>query len=300
MLVFQGRFPGGLAVDTALPGYAGQPFAYPLTYGYSSVGRVVDAGPRAEAAWVGRRVFAFQPHQSHFAAPATALVPVPDGVTDEDAVFLASMETAVNLAMDGQPLVGERILLLGQGVVGLLTTAVLARFPLGALAVLERWPLRRQTSLDLGARAAWAGDEPGWVEEADKQFHRGEAGGGADLVYELSGQPSLLDTAIAWAGFGARIVVGSWYGTRTAPIDLGGRFHRDRLQLISSQVSTIAPEHSARWSKERRLATAWDLIARVRPSRLITHRFGIETAQQAYELVAERPGEALQVLLTYA
>jgi 2-desacetyl-2-hydroxyethyl bacteriochlorophyllide A dehydrogenase len=299
MLVFEGRFPEGMAVDAVLPGYASQPFAYPLPYGYSSVGRVVDAGPRADASWIGRRVFAFQPHQSHFAVSAAALVPVPDRVADEDAVFLASMETAVNLVMDGRPLVGERVMLLGQGVVGLLTTALLARFPLETLAALERWPLRRQAALDLGAIAAWDSDAPGWSEEAAGILHAGEADGGADLVFELSGQPALLDTAIALAGFGARIVVGSWYGTKRAPIDLGGRFHRNRLQLLSSQVSTIAPENAGRWGKARRLAVAWDFITRVRPSRLITHRFAIEAAQQAYEQVAERPGETLQVLLTY-
>jgi 2-desacetyl-2-hydroxyethyl bacteriochlorophyllide A dehydrogenase len=299
MLVFQGRFPPGMAVDAALPGYAGRAFAYPLAYGYAGVGRVVAAGPRADADWVGRRVFAFQPHQSHFAVPAAELVPVPDDVGDEDAVFLAAMETAVNLVLDGRPLVGERVLLLGQGVVGLLTTAVLARFPLAALAVMERWPLRRQAALELGADAAWSGDASGWAAAAAALFQPDAPGGGADLVFELSGQPALLDTAIAWAGFGGRIVVGSWYGSKTAPIDLGGRFHRQRLELISSQVSTIAPEHSGRWNKARRLDTAWTCIEHVQPSRLVTHRFGIEAARNAYQQLAERPGETLQVLLTY-
>lgn len=299
MLVFQGRFPSRMPVDEALPSYAGKDFAYPLTYGYSSVGRVVAAGPLADPAWIGRRVFAFQPHQSHFAVPAAELIRVPAGVADEDAVFLAGMETAVNLVMDGRPVIGERVLLLGQGIVGLLTTAVLARFPLGALAVVEQWPLRRKAALDLGAGAAWAGDEPDRTAAAADLLDREGQARGADLLFELSGQPAMLDTAIAWAGFGARIVVGSWYGTKRAPIDLGGRFHRNRLRLISSQVSSIAPAFSGRWSKLRRQDVAWDLIARVRPSRLVTQRFGIDRAQQAYEQVADRPAETLQVLLTY-
>jgi 2-desacetyl-2-hydroxyethyl bacteriochlorophyllide A dehydrogenase len=299
MLVFQGRFPPGMALDAALPGYAGKAFSYPLAYGYSSVGRVVAAGPRADAAWVGRRVFAFQAHQSHFVAPAAELIPVPNEVADEDAVFLAAMETAVNLVMDGRPIIGERVMLRGEGVLGLLTTAVLARFPLAALAVVERWSLRRRAALDMGAEAAWSGNEKGWAAEAAAVFRPQVADGGADLIFEMSGQPALLDTAMVWAGFGGRIVVGSWYGTKTAPIALGGRFHRNRLRLISSQVSTIAPELSGRWSKQRRLAAAWDLIARVRPSRLVTHRYPIEDVQQAYEQVAERPRETLQVLLTY-
>lgn len=299
MLIFQGRFPTGMAVDETLPSYAGQPFAYPLAYGYNSVGTVVAAGPEADPSWMGQRVFAFRSHESHFVAQASELIRVPPTVADTDAVFLAGMETAVNLVMDGRPVIGERVFLLGQGIIGLLATAVLARFPLEALAVLERWPLRRQAALELGAGAAWAGDEPHWTDEAAVVLDRKAVDGGADLLFEVSGEPAMLDTAIAWAGFGGRIVVGSWYGTKTAPIDLGGRFHRNRLQLISSQVSTIAPEYSARWTKQRRLALAWNFIAQVRPSRLITHRFRIEAAQQAYEQVAGRPQETLQVLLTY-
>jgi 2-desacetyl-2-hydroxyethyl bacteriochlorophyllide A dehydrogenase len=295
MLIFQGRFPGGMAVDAALPSYAGQRLAYPLSYGYSSVGTVVAAGPLADSAWVGQRVFAFQPHQSHFAASADGLIRVPPEVSDEDAVFLAGMETAVNLVMDGRPMIGERVLVLGQGVIGLHTTALLAHFPLKNLTVMERWPLRRRAARDLGAAAVWSGDEADGAVSPDGL----PADNGFDLVYELSGQPAMLDTAIQWAAFNGRIVVGSWYGTKTAPVDLGGRFHRNRLRLISSQVSTLAPGLSGRWNKARRLDTAWGQIARVRPSRLITHRFGIEKAQQAYEQVAERPGETLQVLLTY-
>ena len=294
MLIFQGRFPEGMAVDATLPTYDGQRLAYPLAYGYSSVGTVMAAGPRADPAWVGQRVFAFQPHQRYFAVPASELIRVPADVADRDAVFLASMETAVNLVMDGRPVIGERVLVLGQGIVGLFVTALLARFPLEILTVRERWPLRRQAALDLGAQAAWTGDE------ADGAAPAADGADDFDLVYELSGQPAMLDGAIAAAGFDGRIVVGSWYGAKTAPVDLGGRFHRNRLRLISSQVSTLAPEFSGRWSKARRLDTAWEQIARVAPSRLITHCFRIEDAQTAYEQVAERPGETLQVLLTYS
>jgi len=296
MLIFQGRFPEGMAVDATLPSYAGQRLIYPLTYGYSSVGTVVAAGPLADPAWIGQRVFAFQPHQGFFAAPAAEVIRVPAAVGDEDAAFLATMETAVNLVMDGSPVIGERVLVLGQGIVGLLTTALLGRFPLARLAVMEHWPRRRQTALDLGADAAWEGggaDGPGSAADAP----RGRDGD--DLIFELSGQPAMLDTAIQCAGFDGRIVVGSWYGAQTAPVNLGGRFHRNRLRMISSQVSTLAPGFSGRWSKARRLATAWEQIARVRPSRLITHRFDIKDAQAAFEQVSARPGETLQVLLIY-
>ncbi len=299
MLVFKGRFPAGMPVDETLPSYTGRRFEYPLAYGYSSVGQVVALGTQVDPAWIGQRVFAFGPHQSHHIARAAELVRLPREVPDEDAVFLAAMETAVNLVMDGRPLIGEQVMLLGQGVIGLLTTALLARFPLGALVALERWPARRQAANAMGIGAVWAGDESDFGHKLTAALGRSGADRRADLVFELSGQPELLDMAIAWAGFGARIVVGSWYGTKTAPIDLGGRFHRQRIRMMSSQVSTIDPIHGARWSRHRRRETALAMLARVRPSRLISHRFGIDAAQQAFEQVADRPQETLQVLLTY-
>ena len=260
-------------------------------------GLLAPLGDAASRAWIWRLELALL---ATLANPYGArLAFAPFHRAGRDALDAAAMETAVNLVMDGHPLIGEKVMLLGQGVIGLLTTALLARFPLGALVALERWPARRRIARDLGAGTVWAGDEPNFSREAAATLGQPGADGRADLVFELSGQPSMLDTAIAWAGFGGRIVVGSWYGTKTAPIDLGGRFHRNRLQLLSSQVSTLAPEFTGRWTKKRRLATAWECLARVRPSRLITHRFDIAEAQAAYEQVADRPGETLQVLLTY-
>ena len=122
---------------------------------------------------------------------------------------------------------------------------------------------------------------------------------GADLSFELSGNPAALDMAVKTAGYGGRIVVGSWYGTKAASLDLGGRFHRDRVRMISSQVSTIAPEWSGRWTKARRFEVAWSMIRKLRPSRLVSHAFSLEEAASAYELLDRDPGSALQVLFTY-
>jgi threonine dehydrogenase-like Zn-dependent dehydrogenase len=101
------------------------------------------------------------------------------------------------------------------------------------------------------------------------------------------------------AGFDGRIVVGSWYGTKKAPLDLGGRFHRQRIRLVSSQVSTIRPGLSGRWTKTRRLQVALEQLGEVQPERWITQRFPVERAQQAYQLIDQNPEEAIQVLLTY-
>jgi threonine dehydrogenase-like Zn-dependent dehydrogenase len=121
----------------------------------------------------------------------------------------------------------------------------------------------------------------------------------ADLVFELSGRPSTLNAAIAVAGFGSRVVIGSWYGTKPVEIDLGGHFHRRRIRLISSQVSTLPAHMAPRWDKVRRREAAWDVIRRLRPSRFITHVLPVEHAPEAYEMLDRRPENVLQVVLSY-
>jgi threonine dehydrogenase-like Zn-dependent dehydrogenase len=127
----------------------------------------------------------------------------------------------------------------------------------------------------------------------------GDGADGADLTYELSGNPAALDQAITVTGFDGRIVIGSWYGQKRANLNLGGSFHRSRIRLISSQVSTIAPAWTGRWTKSRRLGVAWEMLERVRPAHLITHRLPLDQAHHAYMLLDQHPQETLQVLLTY-
>lgn len=308
LLIYRGQFPAGEAVDASIEALGGE-FGYPLQYGYSSVGRVTAAGKPSAGrpgagkpdggateleAWVGRLVFAFQPHQSRFNARPDALLPVPVDLTPEAAVFLPNMETAVNLVMDGAPLIGEQVVVFGQGIVGLLTTALLRRFPLDSLVTLDRWPLRRQASLASGAHASL---DPG-KEDLEAQVKALQPAG-ADLAFELSGAPEALDQAIGLTGFTGRVVIGSWYGQKRASLDLGGRFHRSRIRLLSSQVSTLAPELSGRWTKERRFSVAWEMLRQVQPQSFITHRFPLAQAAQAFALLDENPAEAIQVVFTY-
>jgi len=273
--------------------------AFPLKYGYAAVGRVLAVGSPAEREWHGRLVFAFQPHASHFLSTPAELLPVPDSLSPEEAVFLPNMETAVNFLMDGHPLIGERVVVFGQGIVGLLTTALLGRMPLSRLITLDRYALRRQRSQGLGAYHSLDAGTDDVVASLQTHLQEEQGAAGADLSYELSGNPAALDQAIAVTGFNGRIVIGSWYGQKRADLNLGGRFHRSRLRLISSQVSTVAPEWGGRWSKRRRLQVAWRMLQQVRPAHLITHRFPIEQASQAYDLLDQHPEDAIQVLFTY-
>jgi len=284
MLFYRGQAPTDLSVDATISALAG-PISYPLKYGYACVGRVIALGDQVDPVWQNQRIFAFHPHESHFVATPAELMPVPDSLSPEQAALLPNMETAVNFVMDGQPLIGERVAVFGQGVVGLLTTAVLARFPLANLLTVDAWPLRRTQARLFGAAQVFAPDQLPAIA--------------ADLVYELSGNPAALDQAIAAAGFGGRVVIGSWYGQKQTTLHLGGAFHRNRIRLISSQVSTLAPEWSGRWDKPRRLAVAWSMLREIDTQRLITHRIPITDAAQAYALVDQHPEQTLQVLLTY-
>lgn len=292
LLFYRGQIPPYLPVDETIASLQGG-FAYPLKYGYSLVGRVVQVGEGVAPEWQGQAVFAFHPHESHFHAQPQELLRIPADISPEDALFLPNMETAVNLVLDGAPRLGERVAVLGQGVVGLLTTALLAAFPLGDLTTFERLPYRRELSLQLGAQRSLPPplSEQPLPAELAAQF---------DLVYELSGSPAALDLAIELCGFAGRIVVGSWYGTKKAAVDLGGHFHRRRIRLISSQVSTLAPELSGRWDKARRFAVTWEMLARLQPARLITHRFDLAQAPAAYRLLASEQEEGVvQVILRY-
>jgi len=201
--------------------------------------------------------------------------------------------------MDGRPVIGEKVLVFGQGIVGLLVTSLLARFPLAKLVTLDCYPLRRQASREVGAGVSLDPMSKEIVSTLRSELEDELGQSYADLTYELSGDPTALDSAILATGFSGRIVIGSWYGSKRSYTDLGGYFHRSRLRLISSQVSSIAPELTGRWSKSRRIHLAWNMIKETRPSTFTTHRFPFLQAAKAYELLDQQPGEAIQVILTY-
>lgn len=286
MLLYRGQFPQEMALDETIAALAGG-VAYPVKYGYAAVGRVVAVGAGVEDGWLNRLVFAFNPHESHFVADAAQVLPVPAGMSAETAVFLPNMETAVSFVMDGQPMIGEQVLVLGQGVVGLLTTALLAQFPLASLVAIDGYPLRREWSQRLGAHHSLDTSLPL------------PAGFAADLVYELSSNPAALNAAIEAVRYNGRILVGSWYGNKPATLNLGGKFHRQHLQLISSQVSHIAPQWNGRWDKPRRLTTAWQMLTRLQPQRLITQQVPITQAAHAYHLLDQTPHQVLQLVFSY-
>lgn len=304
MLVYRGQIPDHLALDTSITALKNQQHHphqqhYPLQYGYASVGKVKQVGENIDASWVGQRVFAFQPHASHFIATPTEVIAVPADIAAEDAVFLPNMETAVNLVQDGKPLIGERVVVVGQGIVGLLLTYLLTKFPLTQLHSIDAIPLRRERALQLGANTVF---DPFLEEDIDalkQQLAVAANSIGADLIYEVSGAPDALNLAIELSGFSSRIIIGSWYGNKTAAIALGGEAHRNRLKITTSQVSSLEPELTGRWDKARRFDLSWQMLRALRPSQLITHRAPLSDAPALYQNLNQSPEKILQAIFSY-
>jgi 2-desacetyl-2-hydroxyethyl bacteriochlorophyllide A dehydrogenase len=282
MLVYKNQFPHlKEAYDSV-----SSDLNYPVAYGYACVGRVKEIGKMVNEAWKDKLVFSFQPHTSSFITHPSSLIEIPASLSPEAACFFPNMETAVNLIQDGAPILGERVLVLGQGVVGLLTASLLSEFPLERLVVVDNYELRKNA----------LSSHKSQVKNQSLQDLRPAT---FDLTYELTGSPTALDDAIQLTMFNGRIVIGSWYGEKKSEINLGGSFHRSRIKLISSQVSTISPELSGRWGKSRRFDVTWKALERVKPEQWITHRFSLSDASKAYQLLDENAQETIQVIFTY-
>ena len=288
MLFFRGQVPSGMSADASIAGM-GNAVQYPISYGYCCVGEVVEIGSSVDSAWHGRRVFAFHPHSSHFVADTSALLSIPENLSFEQAVFLPNMETATNFLMDARPIVGERVLIMGLGVVGLLTTFLLHKFPIGEIAAIDGYANRRALAVSWDIHSLFSPDEVEKLRHFDP-----------DLILEVSSNPSALAAAIELAGYGTRIVVGSWYGDKIAQLPLGGSFHRNRIQIISSQVSTLDGQFSNRWTKARRLQTAWQHLTSFPAESLITHRLSLAEAAYAYDMLDKQPDQVIQIVFTYS
>ena len=289
LAAWRGDLDPALPRDETLGAHTGGTFAFPFPYGYAAVGRLEALGPGAPAGAPapGSRVFAFVPHQSVFCAPVDDLLPVPAGVPDERAALFPYLETAVNLLLDGAPRIGERVVVVGQGVLGLALTALLSRYPLAGLIAVEPKPERRRRSLEFGAHEAVTPEEA--LERVRRAFP-----GGAELVFEVSGNRSALDPAIRAAARDGRVIAGSWLAGGATPLDLGGWFHRGRVRIVSSQVSHLPPLGPS-WTIERRRRTAWELLGGLPLETLVTLRVPLADAGRAYARLDA--GEELAALL---
>ena len=278
-LVFAGRVAPSQVTLMRCPFQEGE-FPAPVKYGYASVG-IIEAGA---ASLLGRRVFCLYPHQDRYVVPESAVLPVPDAVPDARAVLAANMETALNGLWDAAPRLGDRIAVVGAGVVGCCVAALAARVPGTQVELIDIDPARAALAASLGCR-----------------FARPEAATPeADLVIHCSGSAAGLATALRLTGFEATVLELSWYGAGDVAAPLGEAFHSRRLSLRSSQVGAVATAQRARWSHRRRLALALDLLADPVFDRLITGDSAFDDLPQAMARLARDPGGALCHLVRYS
>jgi threonine dehydrogenase-like Zn-dependent dehydrogenase len=233
-IVFAGRVPPSQYEAMRAPLMAGS-FPFPVKYGYSAVGLTED----------GERVFVLHPHQDRFIAPLDLCIAVPEAVPTPRAVLAANMETALNVFWDASPTAGERMLVVGAGVVGLLTASLLARVPAARVTVIDPEPGREAVARALGCAFAAPADAPRAQE----------------LIVHASGTEAGLRLALACAAPEARIVEASWFADQSPALPLGEAFHAGRLRLISSQVGRVAPAMRGRRTQAERLGMALELLA---------------------------------------
>lgn len=293
-LVYRGEVPADLPLDLTIPTIEGS-FAFPIKYGYSSVGRVVEAGRGLDGFTEGDLVLAFNPHESEYVIHSEFAVKLPEGIDPRRGVFLANMETAINAMLDAAPRIGERIVIFGQGVVGLLITQLAAR--MGASLIITVEPVKKRRALSLALGADFTVNPV--IENIDARIRQLTEGAGSDVTIEASGQSAALDEAVKVAAIDGRVIVVSWYGTKQAPLALGDAFHRNRITIKSSQVSNLDPNLSPRWTTRRRRELALSYLGKLRLDELITHTFSFEDAAAAYRLVDEGSEDALQIIFDY-
>ncbi|MCH0563490.1 MULTISPECIES: zinc-binding alcohol dehydrogenase [unclassified Streptomyces] len=239
-LVFRGGVPASQHAVMRAPFQEGD-FPAPVKYGYLNVG-VVQEGPDDLA---GRTVFCLYPHQTRYVVPVSALTVVPEAVPAERAVLAGTVETAVNALWDAPPLVGDRIAVVGGGMIGCSVAALAARFPGVDVQLVDADPGRAATAEALGVGFA--------VPE--------EARGGCDLVVHASATEAGLARSLELLRAEGTVLELSWYGDRRVSLPLGEAFHSRRLTVRSSQVGTVSPARSGTRTYADRLALALGLLA---------------------------------------
>ncbi|GAA0798522.1 zinc-dependent alcohol dehydrogenase [Spirilliplanes yamanashiensis] len=277
-LVFGGGVPASQQAVMRAPFQEGD-FPAPVKYGYLNVG-VVEQGPPELA---GRTVFCLYPHQTRYVVPADAVTVVPDAVPADRAVLAGTVETAVNAVWDAAPLVGDRIAVVGGGMVGCAVAGVLAGLPGARVQLVDVDPARAATAAALGV---------GFAAPED-------AADGCDVVIHASATAAGLTRSLELLAAEGTVVELSWYGDRRVELPLGENFHSRRLTVRSSQVGTVSPAQRGRRSYAERLGVALDLLADDRFDALVTGRCAFEELPSVLPRLASGELAALCHLVVY-
>jgi len=286
MLAYRGELESDTARDDTITALSGT-FDYPFRYGYSCVGRV----ERAECDLAeGTLVFAFHPHQDVFVADAADLIALPP-IDPRLATLFPLVETALQVSLDAAPVLEETVVVVGLGTVGILTGLLLQRAGAHVVAT-EPVAWRRDLADRLGLRAVDPADVAELIAE--------ETGGrGVPLVVEISGRPEALVGSLPLLGHEGVALIASWYGTKPVQLPLGAEFHRRRLTLRSTQVSTIPAALSRTWDVRRRRTAAVRLLGELPVAALATHEFAMAAAADAYAAVDRGEPGLMHAALVY-
>lgn len=278
-LVLRGDVPPAEYARMRAPMQEGE-FPFPVKYGYGFVGVAVD-GPESV---LNRRFMALAPHQETVVLPIDAAIPLPGNLPSRRAVLAANMETALNVVWDAGVTAGDRVLIAGAGVVGLLIAHIVARIPGVEATIADINPARAGIAGVLGTAFV---EPPGGPEDVDVAIN---ASASAEGLRYLLGK----------AGLEARVVEASWHGVRDVSLPLGEAFHAKRLSIVSSQVGRLPSARQARWTHRRRLGKALDLLAAAPElDALITHETPLSEAPRRLPALIESDADALCIAIRY-
>lgn len=287
LLAYRGEIDPELVLDETIEGMEGT-FAYPFRYGYSCVGHVEESRSGIAA---GTLVFALHPHQDVFVAPAADVVPLDEGSDPRVATLFPMVETALQVSLDAGAVAHDVVVVSGLGPVGLLVALLLQRAAALVLAA-DPVPWRREAASSLGLVAVDPSELGGRVAAASN-------GQGAPLLVEVSGNPVALVAGLDLLAHEGTALVASWYGTKEVDLPLGGAFHRRRLTIRSTQVSTIPAALSVRWTLARRRQVARSLLGQLPLAALATHEFGFLDAPSAFAALDRSDEGLLHAALRY-
>jgi 2-desacetyl-2-hydroxyethyl bacteriochlorophyllide A dehydrogenase len=280
LLLYRGEGPTPFDPSLDAPGTP----TYPRRYGYAWVGEIVES--HADDVRTGTRIFALAPHGDEHTFAARDVRPLPASIPAFRATLAANLETAVTVIWDAELALGDSVVVVGGGVVGLLCGWLARRAGAARVRIVEPSARRRQAAIAVGI------DEAVTPDEDDQRAEE-------DVVIEATGDPASLDRAISHAARDARVVVASFYGERKSAVALGSSFHRRRIDLKASQVSHIPPRKTARWTPARRFGLVLRLLEDARLDALVDPPVPFDDAPAAYARLSSDPGASLHTAFAY-
>ena len=287
LLAYRGELDPDSARDETISSLGGR-FEYPFAYGYSCVGEVVTS--HDDDVPEGAAVFAFHPHQDLFTVRGMDAVII-DQVDGRSATLFPLVETALQVSLDAGPLLEEPVVVLGLGPVGILTAALLDRAGAEVVGVDPRED-RREAAILFGIPAVN-------VSEIGAVVERLTSGAGVPLVVDATGHPPALARGLELLRHEGEVLVCSWYGTKDVSLPLGREFHRRRLQIRSTQVSTIPAHLAGKWDVQRRRRVATRLLNELPLKLLTTHDVAFDRAAEAYAALDRGDAGLMHVALRY-